>query len=301
MASPESPLPKRTLWKWLLLASIVTIVLAGFVWWRVRSEFHQFIEPIFTDEHGRVVKPSENPSDSNELRRIGEMWSLTRKSGVELFGRGSSYKFEARYPVFNAATRFHQAVSDLLLAELRVSATEVPDMAWSNWWKPFKEDWRDILEVSTTYEVLFVSNQALSLCETIYEYSGGAHGNGFSVGRNFIEQDGGLHEIQLNELFDREGWQTLVSHLCIADLRRQGAAWVQPAADEGFRVMAFDAASLSFTLSPSGINFYFAPYVASPYSDGEFEVLLPYEQLKNHLRPAGPHRLFQQAATAKTP
>lgn len=300
MESPELPPPKWKLWRWLLLVSLLTVVMGSFVWWRVRSESIHYLEPLFVDAHCRVVKPTKDTDGLNGLRKIGEMCSLTRKSGFVLSGRGVSYEFEAQYPDFTTSNQFHQAVSRLLLTEVRLAASETPDVEWSSWWEAIKDDVRDVSDVSMSFEMLVVSDQAVSLREMLYEYSGGAHGNYSSHGRNFVEQDGGSHEIKLNELFDGGEWPKIVSDLCVADLQRQGAAWVQPAADETFRVTEFEAESLTFALLPSGIVFYFAPYVAGPYSDGEFEVLLPYEKLTDHLRPAGPHRLFQAEAQLKT-
>ena len=45
MELPQSP-TRLKLWRWLLLLSVATVALGGFVWWKSRSERLQFVETI---------------------------------------------------------------------------------------------------------------------------------------------------------------------------------------------------------------------------------------------------------------
>ncbi len=49
MEPPEPTSAKFKLCRWLLLLSVITVALGGFVWWRSRSERLHFVEPIWSD------------------------------------------------------------------------------------------------------------------------------------------------------------------------------------------------------------------------------------------------------------
>jgi hypothetical protein len=47
-----------------------------------------------------------------------------------------------------------------------------------------------------------------------------------------------------------------------------------------------------FTFSNSGLTLYFPPYQVACYAAGTWEITLPYYDLRDILRPDGPHNLF---------
>ena len=141
-------------------------------------------------------------------------------------------------------------------------------------------------------KVVFVSDRAVSFCQTVGEYTGGMHPNYEIIGRNFVERDGEPHEIVLEELWIGSDWVKVVSDLCLDDLRRQGASSVV-----SNEITELNATDLScFALTDTGMIFYFGPEAVGPYSDGSFDVFIPYEKLADHLRPDGLHRAFQTKA-----
>lgn len=286
MESPTSLLTRRKLGRWLLLLSVATVALGGFVWWKSRSERLQFVETIWLDSSAK----HERDVSTGQRQKTGEMWSLTRSSGLRLFGHGLTLEFEGQYPVFEPANPFLQAVSDQLLIESREAAFESTQLSWSMWWDSLHQDWTSgTWWNSSCLEVVFVSDRAVSFCQTVGEYTGGAHPNYEMIGRNFVERDGEPHEIVLAELLNGSEWVNVLSDLCLDDLRRQGASSVVSDA-----ITKLNVTDLScFALTRTGMIFYFAPYAVGPYSDGSFEVFIPYEKLADHLRPDGLHRAFQ--------
>ena len=51
-----------------------------------------------------------------------------------------------------------------------------------------------------------------------------------------------------------------------------------------------------FTFSGEGLTLYFPPYEVAHFAAGSWEVTLPYYDLREILRPNGPHRLFTTPA-----
>src|SRR5258706_15594350 len=101
MDPPEPSSAKFKLRRWLLLLSVITVALGGFVWWKSRSERLRFVELIWSDS----LAGHENDSAATRQRRkIGEVWSLSRS----YLGRS----FDGHYPVFMPGNEFHDEVSD---------------------------------------------------------------------------------------------------------------------------------------------------------------------------------------------
>ena len=287
LIEPRRSSPTRSrLSRWLLLLSVATVALGGFVWWKSRSERLRFVETIWSDSS---VGHAHDAS-TGQRRKIGEMWSLARSSGLILFGHGLTHEFVGQYPIFEPANPFLQAVSDQLLNENHEATFELTQFTWSLWWDSVNQGWAsNAWWESSDLEVLFVSDRAVSFCQTVGGYAGGAHPNYEIIGRNFVERDGEPHEIVLEELLIGSDWVKVVSDLCLDDLRGQGASSVV-----SNEITELNATNLScFALTRTGMIFYFDPYAVGPYSDGSFEVFIPYEKLADHLRPDGLHRVFQ--------
>ncbi|MBC7817873.1 MAG: hypothetical protein IAG10_13355 [Planctomycetaceae bacterium] len=291
MESPEPTSAKFKLWRWLLLLSVITVALGGFVWWKSRSERLYFVEPIWSDS----LAGYENDAATGQRRKIGEVWSLTRFGGLTVLGRGLSGEVEGRYPVFTPANPFQQAVSEQLLAELRQSAAASTEIGWSHWWARVKEpSTHSYFRFSTSYQVLFVTDRAVSLCDPDSD----ACVNG-TWGRNFVNRNGQLHEVHINELFDGIEWQNVISDLLVTDLSRQGIdkeKWrARPLAEEPWRAKNFvldDGLDGYFVLLPDRLKIHI-PQLTSILNFDVYDVEIPFEKLVEHLRPDGPHRLFQ--------
>ena len=125
----------------------------------------------------------------------------------------------------------------------------------------------------------------VSLLETIYAYTGGAHGNSGFVAHNLLIEAGGIRILDLRDMFlPRSNFMALLGPLILEDLRRQGAAWVLDGT-----VTALQEPDLqTFSLSPRGLVFYFEPYLMGPFSQGSFEVFMPYEPLQSLIHDSSP-------------
>ncbi len=278
MEPPEPTSVKFKLWRWLLLLSVTTVTLGGFVWWKSRSERLQFVEPIWSDS----LAGHENDSASTgQRRKIGEVWLIRRYSGLSLFSRGRSRDFEGRFPVFTESEALYGSLSKKLLAEMRGEEEffiEFDPPNW-NWWDSIKfrgSAWSK----RNAIQVLFCTDQAVSLRESDLEFNESERYESLR-GCSYVNRNGEWRQLHRDELFDGKNWVEIVSAFCVVDIKRQGVV------DKDWT--SFDYHNLSsLSLTPAGITFYPPNSTHDPH-----EVLIPFERLKEYLKPNGPHRLFQ--------
>lgn len=124
----------------------------------------------------------------------------------------------------------------------------------------------------------------LSLKFTFAEFMGGAHPNTLFSYLNFNPQTGKV--ITLDSLIKTESKPQLLS---IAEKIFRKNEKLSPTASlsDGY---FFDggkfALAQTFMLSKDGLRFLYNPYEIKPYSSGTTELIIPYSQLKDLLKPA---------------
>lgn len=151
-------------------------------------------------------------------------------------------------------------------------------------------------------DVLFVSDRAISLREEIFRYEDGTRTIRGSNLHNYMDQDGDLQEVRFDELFRGTEWPEVIADFCRSDLRRQGTEFrggVGEKVDGTPKVHSFTVlvSNNRFAMTPDGLGCYFQSWMLEPDSGTELVVLIPWEKLRDHLRPDGPHRLFQTKAS----
>ena len=125
----------------------------------------------------------------------------------------------------------------------------------------------------------FALDRFASVHFVVEKYMGGAHGVTEIGALNVVMTGESTNLIELDDLVDAKGVMVL-SDLCIADLRRQGASSV----DFGM-VTSFEKDDLAdFTLSPRGITIYFEPYAVASYGEGTFEATIPFDLVTDILK-----------------
>ena len=135
-----------------------------------------------------------------------------------------------------------------------------------------------------TYEELHHSDRIASLVFTIYEFTGGAHGNTTYQSYTFDLESGRL--LALDDLFT-SGSQplSLIAPLVEADLNEKlkdisDADWIHSGTGnnpDNYQQWALDGDELVF---------YFGPYQVAAYAAGTQTVRIPLAQLSSILRPA---------------
>lgn len=141
-----------------------------------------------------------------------------------------------------------------------------------------------LLDSST--EIAYSANDGLvSLLESIYAYTGGAHGNTGLVAHNLLVEGSGIRILELRDMFaPRTNFMSRVSPLLLEDLRLQEAAWVL----DGTVSDLLEPDVQTFIINPQGLEFYFEPYLMGPYAQGSFKVLLPFEAIKDLIDASSP-------------
>jgi hypothetical protein len=132
------------------------------------------------------------------------------------------------------------------------------------------------------YDIAHYSPRLLSVLFSTYEYTGGAHGNTMFLPLTVLVEEGAGRNLALADLFQAEsGFVEKLSAYCIADLKKQEAAWVVDGATE-----SFTAEELStFTVSRAGVTIHFAPYAVGPYVQGTFQVTVALKEIGGMLKP----------------
>lgn len=238
----------------------------------------------------------EPASPRQTSRGVAARFVLHRTSGLCLAERGHRITFTAEYPEFGAASPFQRELSSQLHHEYYQQSLEFAAVDWSNVVDSFREPQHYYLnwEEAISLDLIHSSPRAVSLLESRYSYTGGAHGNTLVVGRCFVEQQQRVRELKLDDLFDPESdWSGKLIEYCLSDLRCQGSTSVQDDDLLGVTTNNFSTDDLaSFTLSPAGFRFYFSPYHVGCYAEGVYVVQVPYHVVMDCILADSPARLF---------
>ncbi len=178
------------------------------------------------------------------------------------------------------------------------SLDEMRDVAGDDFEEFGDEDFWRAYTMSLSWEEHFVSPRFVSLMETRYEFTGGAHGNSTLSSLLWNLETHG--EVSLAELFAPGGGreqalQAIASHLREELVRQQverfdielEEARSNPALEElrgNLEVLS------NFTLMPSevggksgGILFHFAPYMLGSYAEGSYHLAVPFAVFERYL------------------
>ncbi|AFH48667.1 Hypothetical protein IALB_0955 [Ignavibacterium album JCM 16511] len=142
----------------------------------------------------------------------------------------------------------------------------------------FPPDW--VFSFETDFNVTYNSIEFLSIVLNYYEFTGGAHGNYYSVGYNIRTSDGEV--LILPDILKPNSLQAL-SEFCTEEILNM-----------------FDANSLNeaglfedelnisddqdFYITPDALVLQFDPYEIAPYAMGSIDVELKFSKIKNILK-----------------
>jgi hypothetical protein len=252
-------------------------------------------------EHDVRPPRLEPESIDSIIPPVAKKYTLRRRAGLSFFDRGHDTSFVAEIPQLSAGGPLIDKLNRRLWREYEQCAVDFAQADWSLVCDGFRRPDASFRhwEGSINVEIAHTSREAVSLVETRYEYTGGAHGQSNLVGRCFVEERGQLRELALMDLFERDSdWEKrLVGH-CLSDLRCQGASSISDvclAESDTPRLSAEDLAQ--FTLSPTGLRFYFSPYHVGCYAEGSYTVHVPYAIFRDFMSPTSPARRFMDVGS----
>lgn len=160
------------------------------------------------------------------------------------------------------------------------------------WYDELKEDSTDTngegynftYSFETGFEVQFNSATFLSISLDHYQYTGGAHGNFYSVGYNINMNNGKI--LTLSDIIDNDSFD-LLSYEC------------EQAILDTFEVSSLLEAGLfedeiailpdqDFYIIPGALVLQFDPYEIGPYAMGVINVKIPFDKIKDIIKPKLP-------------
>lgn len=153
------------------------------------------------------------------------------------------------------------------------------EMAREDYAASLGEDGWDFLGYSTdiSVKVTRMDDAVISFQITLYDFTGGAHGNYGSGGRNYSAKTGEL--LSFDEISgDYEAFHAAVLDYMInlAESPAYKDKLFGPPSKDDLDSALFDGDNWVFTRS--GISFLAAPYVLGPYASGEIAFMLPYKK-----------------------
>ena len=141
------------------------------------------------------------------------------------------------------------------------------------------EHMKEALTFHADYEVFRNDSRFVSLGQTIYQYTGGAHGMSFISAATIQLPSGRL--CRLSDLFVvGANYQERLDGI----VRREGASRGLPLWD--FHGVKADS---GFYLTDEGLVLYFQPYEIAPYSEGIVKILVRYQEVADLLSSATDH------------
>lgn len=218
--------------------------------------------------------------------------------GVGLVGRYSERTFT--YPwLLPPGASWQSMVNSALSAAVRTIRDAAADQYLTMWLGEYltagspQDDspgWEYTQEVAAT--LVDYSPKMASFLIDRYFYTGGAHGNTEYVTVNLRRDGDTANPLDFATLFaDPSAGVQAISEHCIAELKKdENAMWVTQGTVTTFTVDELGA----HTVSRGGLTVHFAPYAVGPYSSGAFQVLVPWDALRAHLRSGLPESLFSE-------
>lgn len=145
-------------------------------------------------------------------------------------------------------------------------------------------------EMTQDCKITYYSDKLISLKTSIYEYSGGAHGNTAYATQTFDVSGSQPKELGLKDLFSGDaGYIGVLSNLVIEELKQQNA----PEVVNG-RIKSFNEKDLqNFFLTSKSITFAFEPYAVGPYAAGSYFADIPYSKLTSIIGTDSPLKSVQ--------
>lgn len=146
----------------------------------------------------------------------------------------------------------------------------------------FNEDGYDFsYSFETGFQVKYNTKKFLSITLDHYQYTGGAHGNYYSLGYNIDMSDGKI--LTLSDIIDNDSFD-LLSYECeqtILDTFQVGSLLEAGLFENEITILP----DQDFYIIPEALVLQFDPYEIGPFSMGEINIAIPFNRIKDILKP----------------
>jgi len=213
-------------------------------------------------------------SSSDGIQKLPVTLNRIAQESSLCFTQGPNVTISYRRPQFLSDCQLAKLVENQLREDSAKDFASESKYPADSWPKPpdYPDLYRD--EDDVNIEIAYFSDSLISLRVHTYYDGGGAHGSEFLESRNFVLREGKLHELKLRDLFRPGGdYLSRLSNDCLRALREKQASFVLDGT-----VKTLGAKDLrAFVLGPRGITFMFSPYMVASFSEGVFEVTIPWK------------------------
>lgn len=189
------------------------------------------------------------------------------------------YDAKVSYPVF-------QGTSPLIRFANSASAAEARN-DFAQFVKYAKEGAKATQKFGMTWErdqstvVVQATPTLISVYMQAYDFSGGAHPNHYLMPMNFAMVKGKPMRLKLKDLVANP--KLAMNGPVLMKLNE-----VKKGRDGGSETSIDPTVYDSFVITPTSLTWMFQPYAVGAYAEGEFEIKVPFNELKSYLRVDSP-------------
>lgn len=127
--------------------------------------------------------------------------------------------------------------------------------------------------------VMYENEETITLANYVYVYEGGAHGNYSTTLLNIDKTSG--KKLSIKDILSPEGIKALPGLLDTSARKQYQITNSKPLEDNGFFINTLKPTE-NFYVTSRGVGFYYTPYEIKPFSDGEINLFIPKEVLKDY-------------------
>ncbi len=134
-------------------------------------------------------------------------------------------------------------------------------------------------QVHNQLNVMYENGETITLAYYVYAYDGGAHGNYSTTLLNINKKSGS--KLYLKDILSPEGINALPDLLDKSARKQYRIGNNKSLESSGFFTNTLQPGE-NFYITSRGIGFYYSPYEIRPFSDGEINLFVPKESLKDY-------------------
>jgi hypothetical protein len=224
-----------------------------------------------------VSVPSATHCITESLRCYKKQASQFRYQNIER--SNDKLKLSASYPelsgkhLFPSERKWNQEIKRWILAQVSEFEGLFKELE--------SEPDGPLLELEINCKPTLNTTGLISVLCHEFEYAGGAHPSNNILGLTYFLSKSEIKHLKIQDFFaEEQAAQQLLSKLCITSLKEQNADWVTSGEIKGFT-------EFNYSVSKQGFTIHYAPIEVGPYVSGNYQVQIPFEQLRGSLQHRG--------------
>ncbi len=225
----------------------------------------------------RVAHRPSNPESPGCSFEATTVWPEGGTPAAEFVKRQIRSALDEKAPTGASPENIVEAMKKKYIADCRAEAKDAKEEELKEMPSMYT---RDIVHRVTA---IHQSADFLCLDDMEWEYSGGAHGNGYSAYRILDLKN--QKRLGMKDLFTPNGIKALPKLIEKRFRIQYGLKPGQSLRDAGLFENRIEKATENVYLTAKGVVFSYTAYEIGPYAMGPIEIFVPYFELKPHLQP----------------